>query len=288
MARRPRLVMFQACMLVPVGRNGRAFVKINQSSEKGRRRRAILMIERERISLQILEGLAVPRLVPLTARQLKRWTGLVPSNFVALNEIPGRHMDRARLSPQEIVGVWMFVGEQMAAMRRQAVLYTDIKAANILVRARPLRVVIVDFNYATAVRAGRTYPSGWFGYTIGNQAPEQFLHRPVTEQALVYQLGMLLARCWMGVKNPTLRRRRRGLGRMRAQLRRMGAPGLARLLGDCVAQRASDRPRDYGEVLARFKSAVGRGRPKTAVAVWRKLRAPYAARLARIGPEFTM
>lgn len=66
-------------------------------------------------------------------------------------------------------------------------------------------------------------------------------------------------------------------------MKRMGAPGLADLLADCLASRFEDRPENYEEVLRRIKESLGDGIPPAALRVWKGLRAPYANRLAGVG-----
>ena len=129
----------------------------------------------------------------------------------------------------------------------------------------------------------RDYPSGRFGYTAGFQAPEHGLTPRLTEQALVFQLGMLLAHSWMGFTNTGLGHPRRGLGRLLKRLDRAGAPALAQLVSDCLASNPEDRPEDYEDVLETIKRTSKGVMPAKSLRIWRNLRAPYADRLAEMG-----
>ncbi len=281
-----KLLYVKAGMLVTLGDGRRAFLKLYHSSVRKRRRQSGGLVDRERVCLRVLAGLAVPKLIEIDRADLERFAGFASSTAsVAQSFVRGRHLDQAGFDPSELLGAWLFLTEHLVAFRRHQILYTDLKAANVLATRRPLRVTQIDFNYAAAASPSGVYPSHCFGYTRGFQAPEHGSTPRLSEAALVYQLGMLLAHCRLGVDNASLRRPRRGLDRLLGDLERMGAPDLARLAHDCLAERPGARPRSYEEVLERAKLAAAHGKPARALRVWRALRDPYAARLADVGLE---
>lgn len=198
---------------------------------------------------------------------------------MALSDVGGTVLHKAALKPLELIGCWLFLAERLGAFRRHQILYRDCKPANILVQKKPLRVTLIDFNYATAASSRGVYPAHNFGYTAGFQAPEHGSRSSLTEQSVVYQLGMVLAHCWAGL----LAHPRTGLDQLVKGMKRMGAPGLADLLADCLASRFEDRPRNYEEVLRRIHESLDAGIPPGAIRVWKTRRAPYAGRLAEVG-----
>ena len=257
------------------------FLKVFHAASGGKRAFVRRQASRERASLSILRGLAVPALVRLTPDSLRRLLGFRPAAYLAQEFVPGASLRKAGLPPTEQIGAWLFLLEQLAAFRRRGVLQTDLKPSNVMVTRKPLSARHVDFNLATAVRSSREYPESWFGYTVGYQAPEQGIAARVTERALTYQLGMLLAAGWLGADNSTLMGENAALARLRRELRRLGSPGLARLVGDCLSLSPGARPADYGEALERAKALRSRGLPAAALRVWEELRAPYAGALAK-------
>lgn len=282
---RATVIDLNLTMIVPGAGGRRILLKAYGSHSRHRRDNGRLRAGREAICLEKLSGLPVPRFVDVKEPQVHRWVGLRPSAFVAEEVVSGRHLNDVELSDQQEIGVWMFVAELMVAARRSGILYTDLKSENVMVRKRPLSITLIDFDLVCAVRRSRSYWAPRLGYTRGFQAPEHLLARRLTERAVVYQLGMLLASAWMGLHNSTLRRRDGGLSAMRARLRSMGAPALARLLADCLARDPARRPKDYEEVLRRIRAALRRGRPRKALEVWRRLRAPFEPTLAKLGLE---
>ena len=225
----------------------------------------------------------MPKLVSVPKRDLARAIGFEPTSFGAQAFVPGKSLHKSGLTPRELLGVWLFLAEHLVAVRRHQILYTDCKSSNVLVRRKPLKVTLIDFNYATAAKADGIYPSGFFGFTAGFQAPEHGLHSSLTEQSVVYQFGMLLANSLAGLSNSSLRNSAGGLSRLLTSLNKIGAPGIAELLGECLAASADERPESYEAVLKRIKQAVPDGVPPKAVRIWRTLRAPYADRLGEVG-----
>ena len=203
----------------------------------------------------------MPKLVPLPKREIARAIGFEPTSFVAQAFVPGKSLRKAGMTPRELLGIWIFLAEHLVAVRRHQILYTDCKSSNVLVRRKPLKVTLIDFNYATTANADGIYRSRLFGFTAGFQAPKHGLHASLTEQSVVYQFGMLLANSLAGLSNHSLRHSGHGLGRLLTSLDKIGAPGLAELLGECLAASADERPANYEAVLERINLAVPDGVP---------------------------
>lgn len=114
-------------------------------------------------------------------------------------------------------------------------------------------------------------------------APEQGSAARVTEQTLVFQLGLMLPHIWFTASNTTLNDPRKGLARLRRALRQHKSEGYWELLSSCLAADPRERPSGYEAVFARVQELTTAGSAPAAVKVWRKLREPYAAYLARGG-----
>ena len=281
--KQPKRVYLKARLIIPSGDGRRAFVKVYDTSLRQKKNQSRRLAERERLGLKILAGLSVPKLVPMSKQELARAIGFEPTSFVAQALVPGKSLHKSGLTPRELLGIWLFLAEHLVAVRRHQILYTDCKPSNVLVRRKPLKVTLIDFNYATAANADGIYPSSFFGFTAGFQAPDHGLNASLTEQSVVYQFGMLLANSLAGLSNSSLRNSGNGLGRLLTSLHKMGAPGIAELLGECLAASADERPESYEAVLERIKLMVPSGVPPKAVRIWKTLRAPYAERLGEVG-----
>lgn len=283
MARKhPRFLYLRGRLEVRKGRK-RVFVKLYDTCIPSKRRGLQRRLARERTCLEVLEAFAVPSLVSLSPATLESELGFVPWAHVAQEFIAGERFSRSSLTPSEALGAWLFLAEHLVAFRRHQILYTDIKPSNVLVCRNPLRVVQIDFDFATVANEQGVYPSDAFGYTAGYQAPEHGQGPSIRESALVFQLGMLLGKALIRVGNSPheLRRTR---GKLRAQVAKLGSPAMGKLAADCLAVSPDGRPRDYEQVLERAKKGLpARGTRRKAVSVWKALRAPYVDQLAEVG-----
>jgi hypothetical protein len=264
-----RIIDFTARFVARLSDGRRVFVKAG-----GRR-------SRERYCLGRLKGLAVPKRVPLARSELDGFLGGMAAS--AQTCVRGRELDRAGLTPEELIGVWAFAAEQLAAFRRCGILYTDVKCANILAAKRPLAALIVDFDLAVPLSERGVYRTDRVGYTQGFEAPEQPESESVTERSLVYQLAMLLPHCLLGTDNTSLGHPLRGLPALRRILAEMGAEGLARAVEDGLSWRTADRPRDYDAFWRLVRGGDAKVLPRAAEAAWTRLRRPYERRLSALG-----
>lgn len=262
---------------------GRAFLKVMHGTRGANRRRALRLARREKGALRVLRGLAVPRLARVSPETMVSLLGFRPTAWVAQAHVEGKSMREAKINTAQVVGVWLFLAEQLAVFHRRGVLYTDLKTSNVLVQARPLRAIQIDFNFATSVRRGGSYPAYRFGYTAGYEAPEHGRSLRLNERAVVYQLGMLLAAALMGYDNEDMDGKARGREKLRGILSRLGSPGIGRLVSDCLSPRPEGRPGSYREVLERLTAMRDSGISPKSVAVWDQLRAPYAAAFEQAG-----
>lgn len=259
-------------------RNGmRAFIKVNHSDSRARIRGIQESEQREKTCLEVLEGLAVPKLLTISPRSLGFLNGIPKTSFFACSAYDeAKNLDSAGLTPLELLGAWIFIAEQLTAFRRHQIVYHDIKCSNALVKKNPLRIWLVDFECAAIVeRSGRTIIKG---FTPSFAAPETIQKKATTERSLVYELGMLLAHVLARTNNDSLRRW--GLGKALRETARLEASGIGRIMAECLAADPKRRPRNFEEVLRRVRATRI---PDPALVLWHWLRAPYARRLAEVG-----
>lgn len=276
-----KIISCSARFLLTTRDGRRLFIKMDISDRAAAKARLRRTARRETTAMRVLAGLAVPRLAVVPEKEmpvlLSQGVGIA-----LVEEMVGTHpVSLLGLGPREKVAVWAFVAEQLAAFRRRSVLYSDIKADNVIAFRRPLRARIVDFDYALALVPGRRFlDRARVGITPGFDPPEVVARRPITEACLTYQLGMFMVSLLGGGNNRTLRHPRIGLAACSRLVRRWGGADMARLVEDCLKPEPRSRPRDYEAVLTRLLACSPA--PQT-VAVWKKLRDPYAGALRELG-----
>ena len=263
---KPRSVSIQTRVILPRRGTAPVFVKALSSSDRDVLRLYRQRLDRERVCLELLRGLAVPRLVDVPASELAAILPRHPTVWLTQELVGGSNLHRL---PRLRVGAWMFVVEQLCAFRRCGILHTDVHCANVVATATGDAVHIVDFGIAAPVpnRAARIAE---VGYTPGAAPPEIVAGESPTERTLVYQLGALLLHVVSG--------RRHGRTLSRAVADRL-APDLCALALRCVAKCPAARPASYDAVYAEARSAM-RGESHRR---WSALRAPYARRLEELG-----
>lgn len=235
-------------------------------------------VERERTCLQILRGLAVPRLIPIARRALPLHLRFHSLSYIA-QSYEGVDFDRAGLSPAQKLPAWLFIAEQLVAFRRHSILYTDMKCQNVVISESPLKVVVIDFGSACPIVNGRAdfRPAGISPKFV----PPEMNKGHFYEQSAVFQLGMLLAHTLgTNVNTETLLLDPKRLGEPTRILGELGAHGIAPLLARSLEMDFRKRPASYEELLAGIKKARI---PEPIVGSWKLLRRPYEKRLAGLG-----
>lgn len=293
----PRLEIISlkaACAWRMPNSNDRVFLKVAASGRPRARQRIWARYRAERVALEVLQGLAVPRPMHLDYAELARAVGALALLDKTSRALPwiaesyeGRafHEHEVLTDPAFLLGAWLFCAEQVVAFRRHQLLYTDLKCNNIVARRRPLRVIIVDFDRVVPLAGNKKQAWAHFGYTPGFEPPEVRTSARPTEAACVFQLGILLAHFLAGTTTSRLLDPRHGILRASSVLDRMGAGNVGELVRACMAQKAGERPQTYERV---FEEATRRRLPDSVLRTWRALRRPYATRLAEVdleGPE---
>jgi serine/threonine protein kinase len=256
--------------------NGRrVFVKAWHSDKKSAQAIVKERTERERICLEVLRGLAVPRWIKLPRRLLPSWCRGAAVYLAESYE--GVTIHNTKLTDDESLGAWLFVLEQMAAFRRCQILYTDLKCANLLLQRDPMRVMVVDFGAAGFFE--RTRFIKHFGYTLDYVAPEANRGVCGTERSLVYTAGILLPHFITGMNNGLIDSPERGLEAAARRLDAMGAREARKAMLACMEPEPHKRPATYLELWRRLRRAEV---PEGARSVWAGLRRPYALRLGEL------
>jgi hypothetical protein len=256
---------------------GHAFVKIRasrQSVEIGHFRR---QFDRENECLRKLRGLAVPRLVPISRRDLPIAFRDLPATYVA-TEVLAEHgpIDAIGLDPEALVAGWLFVVEQLVAFRRREILYSDIRCTNVLASKEPFEARIVDLEGCSPlVPPGK--PLVNYGYTVRLEPPELSRGYAFTERSVVYQVAQLL---------PHILRHRMKQAVIGNTSPRWKGVLVSRGVGDLVSlavRGTAPEPRHrFGTLEALHRAARSVSLPDSIAGLLAQLRAPYARALARL------
>lgn len=256
---------------------GHAFVKLRASRDRGEIARLRQQLERETAYLGKLRGLAVPRAVRLSRRELPAAFRELPAAYVA-TEVLAEHgpLDAVGLPPDALAAGWLFVVEQLVAFRRREVLYSDVRCVNVLARRAPFAVRIVDLEGCSPlVPPGR--PLANYSYAPTPAPPELARGRAFTERSVVFQAAQLLPHILLH------RMQRAGAGSASPLWRRqLAARGAGRLV-DAVVRGAALEPRHrFATLEALYRAVRAVPLPGPIAARLAELRAPYRRALARL------
>lgn len=233
---------------------------------------------KEALCLRRLEGLAIPKLVHIPRKEIEALLGGIPCEYIAQEFVQGTPFIGKDRTAAEMIGLWCFFVEQLCAIRRVGIVYTDVKVTNMILGASPTRLTIIDFGNAQAIETTGKYSNYELHYTAGFEAPEQTWAKYLTEASFVYQLGMTIAYALVGLNNLTLRNGSSGKVRLTKELAKGGGPELLHLVGDCLCDDRARRPATY-EVVLRRLYALRRRKQLTdeTLSWWKLLRDPYAS-----------
>lgn len=257
----------------------RVFVKVFSSSDKQSLHKARGGFGRERACLEVLEGLAVPKLVNLKKGEFPQIVGAENALILAQSYAGETDVHHRGLRSFELVATWIFVVEQLAAMRLHQIIYTDFKCGNVMASDDPLRITIIDFDHSFPIERPRKKLL-CHGYTPGFASPEAMHGDIGTEQSLVYECALLLFHFLTDGDGRMIHHPRRGLPLALKRLAEMGASDLGEVLKGCLSVDPTARPRHYEHLL----TCILHGKmPKKIESFWRTQREPYEARLDEVG-----
>lgn len=171
--------------------------------------------------------------------------------------------DGEGLAPQDAVAVLGAVASGLAAVHAVGLIHRDVKPANVLLRSRDNRAMLVDFGLARSIDTSRLTQTGLVIGTLDYMAPEQIEGKRVDERADVYSLGAVLFEMLTG-KPPFIRENIPAL--MNAHLNdpppRISElePKLApfdEVIRDALAKDPAERPATPDELYRRAEAALG-------------------------------
>ncbi|PYY34316.1 serine/threonine-protein kinase [Curtobacterium sp. MCBD17_030] len=154
---------------------------------------------RAEAEIHVLAGLRSPNLVTLFDAALDDVDG---DSFLVMELVPGSDLaTRLRegpLDPTTTARVGAQVAEGLAAVHAQGIVHRDVKPANVLLEQDGEHVKLADFGIALLRDAARVTGTGTVIGTAAYLAPEQVLGQPVTGEADVYALGLMLLEALTG------------------------------------------------------------------------------------------
>ncbi len=256
----------------------KAFIKISTSNVRSTIGQFKTGYNREKVCLEVLQKLAVPKILKFNPIELPHFKNQKNIHCLALSYVGKHTSHELKLKPFEMVGVWLFVAEQLAAFRRHQILYCDLKCGNIMGQRKPLNISIIDFDGCLPLDPSQKYLEN-YKYTLGFCAPEVLREQKVTEQSLVYQEALLLFHFLTNGHDKNVDNVTFGLKKAVEILKRMDASDLAKLMTLCLSVNPKKRPKNYEEVLEKIKVC---NIPTKILKVWTHLRKPYAKYLAEI------
>ena len=156
------------------------------------------LIQRERIALTFLAGLAAPRISRYSRAKIIKEFKQRFVNYIAMSFIPGSGSDRRNFKPADALGLWLFTLEQLAAFRKRDILYTDIKPEHILTTSDLEQACLVDFDSCFMAEPKRIYPRSELFISPLSSPPETFFVDNLTESFAPYQLAMVLGALILG------------------------------------------------------------------------------------------
>lgn len=257
----------------------KVFVKMFSSSVKDQINKIRGGLGREETCLEVLDGLAVPKLIKLKAKDLPKLAGKQKIFLIAQSFAGGKNIHNLKFTLQELLGIWAFYVEQLAAFRRHGIIYTDFKCGNLMGSRVPLKVTIIDFDYAFPLIPGRKKLM-CHGFTPGYQSPESSKGDIGTEASVVYECSVMLFHFLTDMDSNILIRDKTSLDKAVKLLNEMNTPDMAKLLVKCLDLDPLKRPKNYEDLLKHVKAVK---LPPKALRIWQKLREPYAKRLAEVG-----
>ncbi|NVB43123.1 hypothetical protein G6O69_35195 [Pseudenhygromyxa sp. WMMC2535] len=242
-------------------------------------------VERERAALSLLADLAVPALIELDDAQRRVLFGALDTDPLCTEHV-GERIGKQPCSADQLIGLWLFVAEQLAAFRRRRLLYSDIKTENIMVSPDLSRVTIIDLEGCAVLDPEDSYGAWQLKQTRPFGAPEHDLaldtgNGEVTEACVVHQLGSMMCHSW------NLSQAGRGWfadfrdhAHLRVACQAAGRGRLLALIERCIEADPQARPPTIAAVWAELDALSVEPAHAEPRRIFTELRAPYAHALA--------
>jgi serine/threonine protein kinase len=235
-------------------------------------------MDREKIVLEVLKNLAVPKRKALPRIEVSRMVKNDNFAYVAMEYLPWKDCFDRSFSIAQALGLWAFVLEQICAFRRKDILYTDLKSTHLLVSDDLTEARIIDFGNCIKVESQGQYPIGTLGHSPLFGAPEFYFSVIHTERVLLYQAGMLLASfLFKKLTNPKLQPET--LKKIKGRLLKNCLLEVNDILEKCLSKRPTDRPQNIETLFAKLQRI---NLPPDSYRLWVRLRAPYRKELSKL------
>lgn len=273
----------RAHLIADLGAKGRVFIK-SDTFKLGHESD----YRRELAAFQLLQGLAVPRLVRLTAAERRALLG-VHDRCVLCMQYAGERLGYYPLEPARLMGLFWFVTEHLVAFRRRGLVYSDIKLENVLVDQDLRAAYLIDLEGCTTISRSGRYTGLQLKATEPFVAPEHRRligspERRLTEAALSYQLGAMYAFVWNGLHGmhrearPSL-----ALHALREHHAARAQVSFAALIEACMAELPQARPRNVEQVWKRIRACARKPAYAREREIFETLRRPYRRALGALG-----
>jgi len=236
------------------------------------------IVDREKASLEILKGLAVPKRVSIAKEKIIRLVGEKKFSYVAMEFVPGRGCFARSFPPDQALALWVFTIEQLCAFHRRKVLYTDFKHNHLRITDDLTSACLVDFDSCLMVESSGLYPREFLGNTPELAAPEFQFAKVHTERVIVYQMGMFLGSLLIKYfHNSDLHPL--SYRRIQKKLKAVNCEGVFRLFERCLSKKPSERPKDLETLFSKLQNLT---LPQATYDLWGKLREPYRKELLKL------
>jgi hypothetical protein len=237
------------------------------------------MLYREKVALEVLKGLAVPKRVFVSHDEVRKLVKEKQFSHIAMEWVSGKGCFGRKFSSSLSVALWAFTIEQLCAFRRRNILYTDLKHNHLRVSDDVNSAYLIDFDGCVLVEPSGIYPTYALSNTPELSPPEFNFVNTLTERYVVYQIGMLLGSFLLQYFhnnhiNTT------NFKRIKKKLKKSHMGEVFDLFASCIAKSPSQRPKNLEALFGRLEKIH---LSEKSYLYWNKLREPFEKDLNQLG-----
>lgn len=257
------------------------FIKLFHNGKGPQKKEMLRRQSAEAVGLSVCRGLAIPNIYKTNKdlkKSIKNKLGFENASVLKIEYLKGRQINECKWSASKKIAAWLFIVEQLEAIRLHSLLYTDIKPENILYVSATNSIYIVDFEGVLNWSPLRHY-KGLGLWTPNYTSPETFFAKRFSEKAVVYQLGMLLgALIQNGFVNSTRTEPAR-IQKLKTALKKSKSVGLYKLLERMISHSHCERQHGIDQVLDEIYDLTFDAR---ILKLWSDFRRPYLKKLNKL------
>lgn len=273
-----KTVNFIGQFIVKSNDGKKIFVKSHYSEKPDRR---VYQARSESWCLRKFKDLSIPKIIPLNQVPVNHLPIHKKAKTLAMEYVAGKDLAQVNFSKAEKIGAWIFLLENLVAMRNFGILYTDIKHLNVIASRRPFKVTLVDFERVVPLLRINSYPRDHFGFSPWFQSPEHKTSQSVTESALVYQFCMMLGFVLTGLSNATLNSQK--LSRLKKVLRKYIDSNAIKIILSGLNDSSKRRPQSMLDLHKKLRTSLKGSTNAEVLSTWDKLRQPYRKAFFKYG-----